>query len=65
MFVTGAYGEVVEAFDHLHNRKVAIKRIDGLFDVFENGKRIYREVAILKQLDHESIIKVHHIVMPK
>jgi serine/threonine protein kinase len=40
----GAYGIVAEAFDHLLGKRVAIKRILDIFDVFENSKRIYREV---------------------
>lgn len=40
----GSYGSVAEAFDHLTNQRVAIKKIANVFDVFENAKRIYREV---------------------
>ena len=40
----GSYGVVAEAFDHLTKRRVAIKKINTIFDVFENSKRIYREV---------------------
>jgi serine/threonine protein kinase len=41
----GSYGVVAEAFDHLTKQKVAIKKINTIFDVFENSKRIYREVS--------------------
>lgn len=41
----GSYGSVAEAFDHLTNQRVAIKKIANVFDVFENAKRIYREVG--------------------
>ena len=40
----GSYGTVVEAIDHLTGKKVAIKKIVDVFSVFENAKRIYREV---------------------
>jgi serine/threonine protein kinase len=40
----GSYGIVAEAFDHLTKKRVAIKKINTIFDVFENSKRIYREV---------------------
>ena len=40
----GSYGVVVEAWDHLKGRKVAIKKINDIFGYFENTKRIYREV---------------------
>ncbi len=45
---SGSYGKVVQAIDHLTGRKVAIKRIMDIFSVFENAKRIYREVRCLK-----------------
>ncbi len=40
----GSYGAVVMAIDHLTGKKVAIKRITDIFSVFENAKRIFREV---------------------
>ncbi len=40
----GSYGAVVSAVDHLTGQKVAIKKINDIFSVFENAKRIYREV---------------------
>jgi len=60
----GSYGSVVEAIDHLTGKKVAIKRITQVFEVFENAKRIYREVRILRSLDHPNIIKIVHIQAP-
>ena len=44
----GSYGIVVEAFDHLTKKRVAIKKINTIFDVFENSKRIFREVRCLE-----------------
>ena len=48
----GAYGIVVEAFDHFQKCKVAIKRINDIFGYFENTKRIYREVCSITPLAH-------------
>lgn len=60
----GSYGSVAEAFDHLTNQRVAIKKIANVFDVFENAKRIYREVRILRLLAHPNIVKIVHLQQP-
>lgn len=60
----GSYGSVAEAFDHLTNQRVAIKKIPNVFDVFENAKRIYREVRILRLLAHPNIVKIVHLQQP-
>lgn len=57
----GSYGSVAEAVDHLTGRRVAIKRIPDVFDVFENAKRIFREVHILRQMSHPNIVRLDHI----
>ena len=61
----GSYGSVAEAFDHLTNQRVAIKKIANVFDVFENAKRIYREVRSLRLLVHPNIVKIVHLQQPK
>jgi serine/threonine protein kinase len=64
---TGSYGSVALALDH-HNskRRVAIKKINRVFAVFENAKRIYREIKILRCLEgHANIIPLLHIEKPK
>jgi mitogen-activated protein kinase 1/3 len=61
----GSYGAVAEATDHLTGGRVAIKRIDNVFDVFENAKRIYREVCILRRMEHVNIVKVLHLEAPR
>lgn len=44
---------------------MAIKQIKDVFGVFENAKRIYREITVLRCLDHDNIIKLVHVQMPK
>jgi serine/threonine protein kinase len=63
----GSYGSVAEALDHSTEppRRVAIKRIPNVFDVFENAKRIYREVSILRVLDHPNVTPIWHLERPK
>lgn len=60
----GSYGSVAEAIDHLTGARVAIKKIPNIFEVFENAKRIYREVRILRLLHHPAVVKVTHIQQP-
>lgn len=61
----GSYGAVAEAIDHVRGTRVAIKQIRDVFGVFENAKRIYREISVLRNLDHENVIKLVHLEMPK
>ena len=60
----GSYGSVVEAIDHLTGKRVAIKKINAVFDVFENAKRIFREVRILADLKHPNIVPLVHVCQP-
>eukprot|EP01041_Mallomonas_annulata_P005686 gene5686-11473_t len=60
----GSYGEVVEAYDHWANRKVAIKRIQNIFDQPMDAKRVYREMYILRHINHPHIIRLLDIVAP-
>jgi serine/threonine protein kinase len=53
------------AYDHVKGTRVAIKQIKDVFGVFENAKRIYREIKLLRALDHENIVKIVHIQKPK
>ncbi len=61
----GSYGAVAEAVDHLTSKRVAIKQIKDVFGVFENAKRIYREIKLLRSLNHVNIVKIVHIQKPK
>lgn len=61
----GSYGSVCEAYDHFLGRLVAIKKINDVFNVFENAKRIYREIRLLRGLGkHPNIVGLIHIVQP-
>jgi mitogen-activated protein kinase 1/3 len=61
----GSYGSVCQAMDlDRLNVKVAIKRIDGLFDNMADAKRILREIRILRELRHENIIPIMDIIKP-
>jgi mitogen-activated protein kinase 1/3 len=62
----GSYGEVAEGRDLENNgRKVAIKRILGVFEQEADAKRIYREMFILRRLKHPQIIGLLDIIVPR
>lgn len=60
----GSYGSVAEATDHLTGQRVAIKKIPNIFEVFENAKRIYREIRILRLLSHANVVRITHLQAP-
>jgi len=60
----GAYGSVCEAWDHEEQRKVAIKRIDQVYQDAVHCKRILREVAILSHLRHPNVVRIYDLPKP-
>lgn len=58
---SGAFGTVYAAYDTKHGTTVAIKRIDSA----KNIKEIQNEVEVLKNLNHDSIIKYHESFISK
>ncbi|CAD8133079.1 unnamed protein product [Paramecium octaurelia] len=61
---SGSYGQVVEALQKSTNKKVAIKRLTGIFDDEIDCKRILREICILKELKHQNLIQIIEILEP-
>lgn len=51
----GAYGVVVSAVDTKDGSMVAWKKIAGVFDDAVDGKRVLREIRLMKALDHENV----------
>ena len=59
----GAYGVVCSAIDKSHHdKKVAIKKIQGAFEDVIDGKRILREVKLLRHFQHENICGIVDLV---
>lgn len=58
---SGTYGTVISAIDQLQNRKVAIKKLRLINDVFD-AKRVLREIRILKNLKHDNLLGVTDIL---
>lgn len=64
----GAYGVVCAALDERINKEVAIKRIGRVFDDLIDGRRIWREVRILRLLRDagcRNVMKLHCLLRPK
>ena len=53
----GSFGTVLHCFDNINNQEVAIKVIDKNGLHIELISRMKNEVSILKQLQHENIVK--------
>lgn len=58
----GAYGSVFEAWDGKEQRRVAVKRVTGVFDDSVHVKRMLREVAILSRLRHKHIVQIFNVL---
>lgn len=62
---SGAYGVVVSARDKRTGEMVAIKKIEKAFDHPTFTKRTLRELKILRLTQHENIISVKSIQLPR
>jgi serine/threonine protein kinase len=55
----GSYGSVAGARDTLLGIPVAVKRIkDGILAVFGQVERVYREIRLLRQLQHANVVQL-------
>lgn len=61
---SGAYGNVAEAKDREQKRRVAIKQAKHLLDDLIDAKRILREIAILRKLDHPHLVQCYDVTVP-
>lgn len=60
----GAYGTVCAAKDHKTGESVAIKKVSEAFEHLIDSKRTLREIILLRQFDHENVIKLHGLLVP-
>lgn len=58
---SGAYGAVLNAYDSVYSRNVAIKKLKPISDAVDL-KRILREIVIMKNVNHENIIELYDII---
>ena len=62
---SGSYGQVASAVHKPSGKKVAIKKMDGVFDDDVDCKRILREVTLLRRLKHPYVVELFDIIEPK
>jgi len=62
---SGAYGFVASFKDQQTGEKYAVKKITDAFRDLIDGKRILREVKLLRKFDHENIIRILDMYPPK
>jgi len=61
---SGSYGYVVEAIQKSTGKKVAIKRLNKIFDDTIDCKRILREVTLLRKLKYANLVNIIEILEP-
>ncbi|XP_019055896.1 PREDICTED: mitogen-activated protein kinase 15-like isoform X2 [Nelumbo nucifera] len=60
----GSYGVVCSAYDTYTGEKVAIKKINDIFEHVSDATRILREIKLLRLLRHPDIVEIKHILLP-
>ncbi|XP_073115368.1 mitogen-activated protein kinase 9-like [Elaeis guineensis] len=60
----GSYGVVGAAIDTHTGEKVAIKKINDVFEHVSDATRILREIKLLRLLRHPDIVEIKHIMLP-
>ncbi|KAM7495363.1 hypothetical protein LguiB_029972 [Lonicera macranthoides] len=60
----GSYGVVCAAVDTHTGEKVAIKKINDIFEHLSDAIRILREIKLLRLLRHPDIVEIKRIMLP-
>ena len=60
----GSYGVVCAALDTLTGERVAIKKIQNVFESVADATRILRELKLLRLLKHPDVVEIKHVMLP-
>ncbi|KAI4379106.1 hypothetical protein MLD38_005442 [Melastoma candidum] len=60
----GSYGVVASAIDTHTGERVAIKKINNVFEHVSDAMRILREIKLLRLLRHPDVVEIKHIMLP-
>ncbi|KAK4261718.1 hypothetical protein QN277_004676 [Acacia crassicarpa] len=60
----GSYGVVASAVDRHSGQRVAIKKMDNVFENISSAIRILWEIKLLRLLKHPDIVEIKHIMLP-
>ncbi|KPP57100.1 hypothetical protein Z043_125208 [Scleropages formosus] len=61
---SGAYGTVCSAIDQKTKEKVAIKKLHRPFQSLIHAKRAYRELRLLRHIQHDNVICLLDVFTP-
>lgn len=61
----GSYGQVAQAIQLSTGKRVAIKKMDNIFDDETDCKRILREITLLRKLKHPCVVELIEVLLPK
>ena len=61
---SGSYGQVAQAIQLSTGKRVAIKKMDNIFEDDTDCKRILREVTLLRKLRHPCVVELIEICLP-
>jgi mitogen-activated protein kinase 1/3 len=61
----GSYGSVFKAFDRVSKKYVAIKHLHNIFSDIIDGKRAFREIALLQRLKQPNIVSLLDVYVEK
>ena len=64
MLGTGSYGKVALATKKSTGQKVAIKRMENIFEDETDCKRILREVSLMRKLRHPFLVELVEVLYP-
>ncbi|GJW03479.1 mitogen-activated protein kinase 9-like protein, partial [Tanacetum coccineum] len=56
--------ETESSDSHIRGKKVAIKKINDIFEHVSDSTRILREIKLLRLLKHPDIVEIKHIMLP-
>ena len=61
---SGSYGQVAQAIQLSTGKRVAIKKMDNIFEDDIDCKRILREVTLLRKLRHPCVVELIELCLP-
>ena len=64
MLGTGSYGKVALATKKSTGQKVAIKRMENIFEDETDCKRILLEVSLMRKLRHPFLVELVEVLYP-
>mmetsp|Transcript_23206 Transcript_23206/g.37234 ORF Transcript_23206/g.37234 Transcript_23206/m.37234 type:complete len:361 (+) Transcript_23206:117-1199(+) len=61
----GAYGQVCAVTNSDTGERLAVKKVKNAFEDVGDAKRVLREIRLLCSFDHENVLSIRDLVMPK